>query len=97
MNNEENQNSATNPIDDHETMPLWRVLLLTHDQSFQPTFDECIELLEFDAELLSDGAELTEIKPIINYHLALCSPYRVQLEDWSEKLVYIMEGHLSRK
>ena len=82
---------------DHEPIPLWKLLLITHDhnQSFQPTFEECTELLEFDTELLADGAELDEIKPTIYYHLALCSPYREQLNDWSEKLVVFMDSHLS--
>ncbi|MFC1879136.1 hypothetical protein ACFLZW_04425 [Chloroflexota bacterium] len=91
------QKSSRNPEFDHETIPLWRVLLLTHDhkKSFQPTFEECIELLEYDAELLADGAELTKIKPMINYHLALCSPFKEKLVDWSEKLAQLFEECLS--
>ena len=51
-----------------------------------------MELLEFDAELLADEAELDELKPIIDYHLALCSPYKEQLEDWLEKLAMPTHG-----
>lgn len=61
------QKGAGNPDVDHEPIPLWKLLLITHDhnQSFQPTI------------------------------LMLCAPYMEQLEDWSKKLIVLMEGHLS--
>lgn len=84
------QQGETKPVmNDHRTMPLWRLLLRAHDhdRSFQPTLNECKELLEYDAELLADGEPLDKIRPDIAYHLALCSPYRKQLNDWVNGLV----------
>jgi hypothetical protein len=91
------QKGAGNPDVDHEPIPLWKLLLITHDhnQSFQPTIEECEELLEFDAELLAENGELDEIKQMLAYHLMLCAPYMEQLEDWSKKLIVLMEVHSS--
>jgi hypothetical protein len=85
------QNHHFDSIDtesDHNSLPLWRLLLLTHDheESFQPTINECIELLELDIDLLRKGVQPDEIMPMVKYHQHLCSPYRDKLEFWLEKL-----------
>ena len=68
--------------------PLWQLLLLTSDskKSVHLSCRECITLLEYDAELLGDGADLDEIRPAVRYHLSLCSECRAKIDDWLEKM-----------
>ena len=71
-----------------ETRPLWKLLLLVNDskKDVHLTCEECIALLEFDADCLEAGADLTKIRSIVNRHLALCSSCSIQLDDWLENL-----------
>ena len=68
--------------------PLWQLLLLTSDSRVVAslTCEECFALLEYDADRLAAGADPAEIHPSINRHLALCSSFRTQIDDWLEKL-----------
>ena len=71
-----------------ETRPLWQLLLLAHDskKDVQFTCDECFALLEYDADRLAAGADPAEIRQSVSHHLALCSSYNHQLDDWLENL-----------
>jgi len=73
--------------------PLWKLLLLVNDskKDVHLTCEECIAVLEYDADRLAAGADPAEIRPSINRHLALCSSFSSQLEDWLEDL----EGSLA--
>jgi hypothetical protein len=66
---------------------LWELLLLTsnNDVSAQLTCEECFVLLEYDAELLSDGASPNQFHPMIRKHLSLCSKCKVKIEEWLER------------
>jgi hypothetical protein len=57
---------------------LWQLLVLTCDASTsaQLTCEECFVLLEHDAELLSSGAALDELHPVIRNHLAFAQSAR---------------------
>ena len=79
----------------HQDLPLWKLLLITHnkpDKPFHPTVNDCIELIEFDAQLLANGDRLDDIRSDLDYHLKLCAPYKEQLEDLLGKLVEYMEA-----
>ena len=67
--------------------PLWQLLLLTRDskKSAQLTCEECIALLEYDAELLINGADLDDVRPAIIYHLSLCSECLAKIDEWLGK------------
>jgi hypothetical protein len=71
-----------------ETRPLWKLLLLMNDskRDVHLTREECIALLEYDADRLVAGVDPAEIRPSVNRHLALCSSCSSQLEDWLEGL-----------
>jgi hypothetical protein len=71
-----------------ETRPLWKLLLLVNDskKDVHLTCEECIALLEFDADCLEAGADPTKIRLIVNRHLTLCSSCSIQLDDWLENL-----------
>ena len=73
---------------DKETRPLWKLLLLAQNpkKDVQFTCEECIELLEYDADRLAAGANPAEIRPSVSHHLALCSSCSTQLDDWLENL-----------
>jgi hypothetical protein len=68
--------------------PLWQILLLTRDsnKNIRLTWDECFALLEYDAELLTDGFASNEIRPAIMYHLSPCSDCQEKIDEWLEKL-----------
>ena len=73
---------------DKTNRPLWQLLLLTRDskKSAQLTCEECIALLEYDAELLINGADLDDVRPAVSYHLSLCSECQAKIDEWLEKL-----------
>jgi len=66
---------------------LWELLMLTRDAgtSAQLTCEECFVLLEYDAELLSNGAALDELHPAIRNHLSLCSKCKTKIDEWLRK------------
>ena len=68
--------------------PLWQLLLLTGDSSIPVnlTCEECFTLLEYDAELLVNGAALDEIRPAASYHLSLCSKCKTKIYGWLRNL-----------
>ena len=67
---------------------LWQLLLLIHDPTtpVQLTCEECFSLLEYDAELLANGAALDEIRPVASHHLSLCSKCKAKINAWLGKL-----------
>jgi hypothetical protein len=67
---------------------LWQLLLLTRDtdKPAQLTCEECFVLLEYDAELLTSGANLNEIRPAISRHLSRCSGCKAKIDSWLGKL-----------
>jgi len=67
---------------------LWQLLLLTRDagKPVQLTCEECFALLEYDAELLANGAALDDIRPSVNQHLSLCPMCRAKFKEWLEEL-----------
>ena len=73
---------------DKTNRPLWQLLLLTRDskKSAQLTCEECIALLEYDAELLINGADLDDVRPAVSYHLSLCSECQAKIDEWLGKL-----------
>jgi hypothetical protein len=68
--------------------PLWKLLMLAQNpkKDVQFTCEECIALLEYDADRLAAGVDPTEIRPSVNRHLALCSNCNAQLESWLKDL-----------
>jgi hypothetical protein len=68
--------------------PLWQLLLLTQDvkESAPLTCEECFTLLEYDIDLLLDGADLDKIRPAVYAHLSLCSECQLKLDEWMEKM-----------
>jgi hypothetical protein len=68
--------------------PLWELLLLAREskETLALTCEECIALLEYDADRLAAGANPAEIHPSVSRHLALCSSCTSQLEDWLDNL-----------
>lgn len=67
---------------------LWELLLLTYDadRSVKLTCEECFILLGYDADLLTGGAPLEEIRPAVNHHFALCLECRARFDEWLEEL-----------
>jgi hypothetical protein len=67
---------------------LWQLLLLTRDAGMpvQLTCEECLTLLEYDAELLASGAALDEILPVTSHHLSLCSKCKAKINGWLKGL-----------
>jgi len=66
---------------------LWQLLLLTRDaKPVQLTCEECFALLEYDAEILADGATLDKVRPAVNHHLSLCRTCRAKFDEWLEEL-----------
>ena len=67
---------------------LWQLLLLTRDAGspVQLTCEECFSLLEYDAELLTNGITPDEIQPVVSRHLSLCPQCRAKFDGWLEKL-----------
>jgi hypothetical protein len=67
---------------------LWQLLLLTRDASMpvQLTCEECFALLEYDAELLTSGANIDEIRSAASNHLALCSKCKAKIDAWLKDL-----------
>jgi len=82
---------------DHETYPLWQLLIQIrdHDNPIHLTFEECIELLEFDAEILASASDIEEIKPILDYHYSLCSENREKLVELFDNLEAVIKIHKS--
>lgn len=72
---------------DNEARPLWKLLMLARssETNLQITCEECFALLEYDAELLANGAAFEEIRPIANHHLSLCPTCTEQFKNWLEK------------
>lgn len=68
--------------------PLWQLLIETRNlkDNMHLTCDECIMVLEYDADLLVAGAHFDELQTAIRNHLALCSECQVELADRLEKL-----------
>jgi hypothetical protein len=81
----------------HETYPLWQLLNLIHDHNnpVHLTFEECIELLEFDAEILASTSDIEEIRPILEYHLSLCSENRENLAKWFDHIEELIKNNNS--
>ena len=81
---------------DHHTAPLWELLVLTHDHAepLHLSIEECIELLDFDVDLLSTAspADIEEIRSILDYHLSLCSEHRAELITWLDKIDYALHN-----
>jgi len=73
--------------------PLWQLLILTKDgkQSISINCEECVLLMEYDADLLAIGEADDEVMTIINQHINICSTCRNQLDDW------ITQGSLKKK
>jgi len=67
---------------------LWQLLLLTSASKtpVRLSCEECFALLEYDAELLANGAALDEIRPAVNHHLSLCRTCRAKFDEWLEEL-----------
>jgi hypothetical protein len=65
------------------TRPLWQLLLETNDpeKNVPLTCEECLELLEFDVDLLASGADPEKVHKIVSHHLVLCSSCGTQLDD----------------
>jgi hypothetical protein len=82
---------------DHEPYPLWELLNLIHDHnhSIHLALEECIELLEFDAEILASATELEEIQPILEYHLSLCSENREKLKKLLDNIEEVIRNKKS--
>jgi hypothetical protein len=80
---------------DKTNRPLWQLLLLTRDskKSAQLTCEECIALLEYDAELLINGADLDDVRPAVSYHLSLCSECQAKIDEWLGRLD-VAQAHL---
>jgi hypothetical protein len=67
--------------------PLWQLLLLTSTPKapVQLTCEECLALLEYDAELLVGGVAIDEIRPAVSHHLSLCSECQAKIDEWLGK------------
>jgi hypothetical protein len=81
------------------TRPLWQLLMLAYDSNkdLHLTFEECIALLDYDADRLAAGADPAEIRSSVNNHLALCSSCNTQLDDWLIRLEGSLEHFHLRK
>jgi hypothetical protein len=77
-------------MSDHHAAPLWKLLVLSQDHTkpLHLSLDECIELLDFDADLIATAAvaDLDEIDAILKGHLALCQDHRAELQAWLEQI-----------
>jgi len=67
--------------------PLWQLLILAKDdkQSVSINCDECLLLIEYDADLLAAGDADDDVMSIINQHIMICSTCRNKLDDWIEQ------------
>jgi len=67
---------------------LWQLLLLRCDANtpVNLTCEECFVLLEYDVDLLANGAALDEILPAASYHLSLCSECKAKINEWLKDL-----------
>ncbi len=90
------QSKPQAPVADHHAAPLWRLLVLSHDHTtpLHLSLDECIELLDFDADLIANAtvADLDEINAILKGHLALCQDHRAELQAWLEQIDQALHG-----
>ena len=70
-----------------EIRPLWELLILSRDQEKPAALncEECMLLMEYDADLLSAGASQEEIIHIVNQHLSICSTCRDKFDDWLDQ------------
>ncbi len=68
--------------------PLWQLLMLTADtdQSIELSCSDCFTLLDYDAGLLSGGADLGNLLPVIKHHLSICSSCQAELNSMLDKL-----------
>jgi hypothetical protein len=71
---------------------LWQLLIQISDgnSEIHLNCDECILLLEFDADLLVEGVQFSELQPAIRKHIRLCSECRKSLSDHVGKLEKIL-------
>jgi hypothetical protein len=69
--------------------PLWQLLLLAGgaEEPIQLTCAECFALLEYDAELLAEGAPFDKIRSAASRHLSLCPECKTQFDEWIEKCI----------
>jgi len=77
---------------------LWQLLLLMRGAHvpIHLTCEECFALLEYDAEILANGAALDEIRPSVRRHLSFCPECRTKLDGWLEALEGIQLHPYSR-
>jgi hypothetical protein len=70
-----------------EIRPLWQLLILAKDgkQTVSINCDECLLLIQYDADLLAAGEADDQVMSIINQHIKVCSTCRNKLDDWIEE------------
>lgn len=69
---------------DKTNRPLWNLLLIMDDMenTIQLTCDECIAILEYDANLLAAGVSIEKIRHSISHHLAHCTTCKIKYDKW---------------
>ena len=68
--------------------PLWKLLMLTSssDEFIELSCSDCINLLDYDAGLLTRAGDLSDLLPVIKNHLSFCSNCRTELNSWLDRL-----------